>query len=200
MIDAQSVKTSANVAETSRGIAAGKKTKGRKRHVITDTLGLVLAVLVTAASVHDTTGGKLLLDDLAAAHPTVSKVWADGGCRSGILNHGADPGIGVEVVQRPRTGRVRVAAHRLRHRDPCRSPRRCRSRRGPPRRHGAYRPRRHAHVPHGAVSGPAPSRGGQVWSKAAAGWSNAVAQGRTATSDTRFRRAMFRNYPHERVG
>ncbi|GHI99312.1 hypothetical protein TPA0906_11780 [Streptomyces olivaceus] len=47
--------------------------------MITDTLGLVLAALVIAANVHDTTGGKLLLDDLAAAHPSVSKVWADGG-------------------------------------------------------------------------------------------------------------------------
>ena len=88
------------MAETSQGIDAGKKIKGRKRHVITDTLGLVLAVLVTAASVHDTTGGKLLLDDLAAAHPTVSKVWADGGYQSSILNHGAGLGIDVEVVQR----------------------------------------------------------------------------------------------------
>ena len=103
VIDAQSVKTSANVAETSQGIDAGKKIKGRKRHVVTDTLGLVLAVLVTAASVHDTTGGKLLLDDLATAHPTVSKVWADGGYQSSILNHGAGLGIDVEVVQRPRT-------------------------------------------------------------------------------------------------
>ncbi|MDH6229401.1 transposase [Streptomyces sp. MJP52] len=103
VIDAQSVKTSANVAETSQGIDAGKKIKGRKRHVITDTLGLVLAVLVTAASVHDTTGGKLLLDDLTAAHASVSKVWADGGYQSSILNHGAGLGIDVEVVQRPRT-------------------------------------------------------------------------------------------------
>ncbi len=54
-VDAQSVKTSANVAESSQGIDAGKKIKGRKRHLITDTLGLVLAVLVTAANVHDTT-------------------------------------------------------------------------------------------------------------------------------------------------
>ncbi|MER5996005.1 IS5 family transposase [Streptomyces viridosporus] len=103
VIDARSVKTSANVAETSQGIDAGKKIKGRKRHVVTDPLGLVLAVLVTAASVQDTTGGKLLLDDLAAAHPTVSKVWADGGYQSSILNHGAGLGIDVEVVQRPRT-------------------------------------------------------------------------------------------------
>ncbi|GAA4018309.1 hypothetical protein GCM10022384_70470 [Streptomyces marokkonensis] len=43
VVDAQSVKTSANVAETSQGIDAGKKIKGRKRHLITDTLGLVLS-------------------------------------------------------------------------------------------------------------------------------------------------------------
>ncbi|MFD7770904.1 transposase [Streptomyces sp. NPDC059787] len=103
MIDAQSVKTSANVAETGQGIDAGKKTEGRKRHVITDTLGLVLAVLVTAASVHDPTGGKLLLDDLGAAHPTVSKARADDGHRSSLFDHGAGPAIDVEVVQRPRT-------------------------------------------------------------------------------------------------
>lgn len=103
VVDAQSVKTSANVAETSQGIDAGKKIKGRKRHLITDTLGLVLAVIVTAASVHDTAGGKLLLDELAAAHPSVSKVWADGGYQNSVLNHGARLGIDVEVVQRPRT-------------------------------------------------------------------------------------------------
>jgi transposase len=102
VVDAQSVKTSANVAETSQGVDAGKKIKGRKRHLITDTLGLVLAVLVTAANVHDTTGGKLLLDDLAAAHPSVSKVWADGGYQNSFFNHGAGLGIDVEVVQRPR--------------------------------------------------------------------------------------------------
>ncbi len=102
VIDAQSVKTSANVAETSQGIDAGKKIKGRKRHLITDTLGLVLAVLITAANVHDTTGGKLLLDDVAANHPSVSKVWADGGYQNSIFNHGALFGIDVEVVQRPR--------------------------------------------------------------------------------------------------
>ncbi|MFC9288386.1 hypothetical protein [Streptomyces sp. NPDC057052] len=51
---------------------------------------------------HDTTGGKLLFDDLATAHPTVSKVWADGGYQSSIFHHGASPGIDVEVVRRPR--------------------------------------------------------------------------------------------------
>ncbi|MGC0327038.1 transposase [Streptomyces sp. SAI-170] len=102
VVDAQSVKTSANVAETSQGIGDGKKIKGRKRHLITDTLGLVLAVLVTAANVHDTIDGKRLLDDLPAEHPSVTKVWADGGYQSSIFNHGAGYGIDVEVVQRSR--------------------------------------------------------------------------------------------------
>lgn len=103
VIDAQSVKTSANVAEASQGIDAGKKIKGRKRHVATDTLGLVLAVIVTAASVHDSTGGKRLLDELAASHPSVTKVWADGGYQTSVLQHGAVKGIDVEVVKRPTT-------------------------------------------------------------------------------------------------
>ncbi|MFI9443095.1 transposase [Streptomyces avermitilis] len=64
--------------------------------------GLVLAVLVTAANVHDTTGGKQLLDDLAAAPPSVTKVWADGGYQNSIFNHGAGLGSDVEVVQGPR--------------------------------------------------------------------------------------------------
>ncbi|MGA5097089.1 IS5 family transposase [Streptomyces lavendulocolor] len=76
VVDAQSVKTSGNVAEASQGIDAGKKIKGRKRHLITDTLDLVLIVLVTAASVHDSAGRKQALTELAAAHPSVTKVWA----------------------------------------------------------------------------------------------------------------------------
>ena len=101
VVDAQSVKTSANVPETSQGIDVGKKIKGRKRHLVTDTLGLVLAVLITAANVHDTTGGKLLLDDVAANYPGVTKVWAADGYQNSIFNHGALLGIDVEVVQRP---------------------------------------------------------------------------------------------------
>ncbi|MGI5380422.1 transposase [Streptomyces sp. CA-251387] len=64
---------------------------------------MVLTVLITTANVHDTIGGKLLLDDLAAAHPGVTKVRADGGYQNSIVNHGARLGIEVEVVQRPRT-------------------------------------------------------------------------------------------------
>ncbi|MFB7868004.1 transposase [Streptomyces sp. NPDC056069] len=68
------MKTSGNAAEASQDIDAGKKIKGRKRHLITDTPGLVLTVLVTAASVHDSAGDKQALTELAAAHPGVTRV------------------------------------------------------------------------------------------------------------------------------
>ena len=67
----------------------------------TDTLGPVLAVVVTAASVHDFTGGKRLIDELAASHPSVSAVWADGGYQNSVFQHGAVRGIDVELVKRP---------------------------------------------------------------------------------------------------
>lgn len=50
IIDTQSVKTSHNAPADTQGIDAGKKIVGRKRGIVTDTLGLVLAVIVTAAS------------------------------------------------------------------------------------------------------------------------------------------------------
>nr|WP_323180174.1 transposase [Streptomyces sp. NBC_00893] len=51
VIDAQSVKTSTSVHASSQGIDAGKKVVGRKRNIVTDTIGLLMAVLVTAATI-----------------------------------------------------------------------------------------------------------------------------------------------------
>ena len=53
VIDSQSVKAAEEVARASRGYDAGKKINGRKRHIAVDTIGLLLTVLVTAASVQD---------------------------------------------------------------------------------------------------------------------------------------------------
>ncbi|WP_327092431.1 IS5 family transposase [Nonomuraea sp. NBC_01738] len=100
IIDAQSVKTSGNVGEASQGIDAGKKIKGRKRHIATDTLGLLLAVLVTAASVQDSAGGREVLNVLAAEQAGVSRVWVDGGYNAAVIRHGARHGMAVEVVKR----------------------------------------------------------------------------------------------------
>src|SRR6266508_5326949 len=98
LVDAQSVKTSGNVPESSQGIDAGKKIKGRKRHIATDVLGLLLVVLVTAASVQDTVGGREVLDQVAEKHPNVVKAWVDSGYKRSVVERGAGHGIDVEVV------------------------------------------------------------------------------------------------------
>ncbi len=73
---------------------------GRKRSIITDTLGLLLAVLVTAAGVQDSTAGRPLLERAATDHPTPRKVWVDGGHRKHFVEHAAALGIDLEIVQR----------------------------------------------------------------------------------------------------
>jgi transposase len=79
----------------------GKKIKGRKRHIATDVLGLLLTVMVTAASVQDSAAGQRVLDRLAISYPSVSATWVDGGYNRAVVNHGARHGIRVEVVKRP---------------------------------------------------------------------------------------------------
>jgi transposase len=98
ILDSQTVKTLSNVPESSQGIDAGKKIKGRKRHVATDVLGLLLVVLITAASVQDTTAGRDLIDELAARRPDVVTTWVDSGYQRSVIDRGAVYGIDVQVV------------------------------------------------------------------------------------------------------
>jgi transposase len=79
IVDAQSVKGADTVGAPTRGFDAGKKVNGRKRHVVVDTLGLLIVVLVTAASVQDRDGGGLVLDKARMKMPSIALVWADGG-------------------------------------------------------------------------------------------------------------------------
>jgi len=62
-----------------RGYDAGKHVNGRKRHLVVDTIGLVLAVVVHAASIQDREGAKLVLARLAGRFPRLRLIWADGG-------------------------------------------------------------------------------------------------------------------------
>ena len=82
-----------------RGVDAGKKTNGRKRHLVVDTLGLLLVVFVTAGSVQDRVAAPILLGILAKRHPRLKHVWADGGY-SGELVTWAHSFLGwvVEIV------------------------------------------------------------------------------------------------------
>ena len=84
IIDAQSVKTAKQ--GTTIGYDAGKKVKGRKRHLLVDTDGRVLEGVVTAASVSDADGLKALLRSYGAYRvPRLKKVWVDGGYRGDAL-------------------------------------------------------------------------------------------------------------------
>ena len=105
VIDTQSIKTSANVPLASQGTDAGKKIVGRKRGVITDALGLILAVTVTAASLSDNAIGIRLLSQAKNTYPTISKAWVDTGFKNAAVEHGATIGIDVEVV--PRNNKTR---------------------------------------------------------------------------------------------
>ncbi|MFD8646334.1 IS5 family transposase [Streptomyces mirabilis] len=79
LIDSQSVRTADTVPAATRGFDAAKKVKGRKRCIVTETLGLLLAVHVVAASVQDRDGAKRPLLWTRLDHPEVRKVWADQG-------------------------------------------------------------------------------------------------------------------------
>jgi hypothetical protein len=77
--DSQSVRAAETVARTSGGYDAGKNVNRHKRHIVVDTTGLLLVVLVTAASVQDRHGARTLLHALRTTFPTVATVWVDGG-------------------------------------------------------------------------------------------------------------------------
>jgi len=77
IIDSQSVKTTSWGRR--RGFDAGKKVKGRKRHIAVDTQGNLIAVLVHSAGIQDRRGARLLLIRLFAMFATLRVVWADGG-------------------------------------------------------------------------------------------------------------------------
>ncbi len=79
IIDSQSVKAADTVGKNSRGYDAGKKIEGRKRHLAVDVMGLILCVVITAASVQDRDGARPLLWRLAAGFRAVTLIWADGG-------------------------------------------------------------------------------------------------------------------------
>ncbi|AWN32388.1 IS5 family transposase [Streptomyces sp. NEAU-S7GS2] len=87
VIDSQSVKADAVVGAESRGFDGGKLVNGRKRHVVVDTLGLLLAVMVTAAEVGDRPAAHLLLGHVAETHHHLALVWADGGYTGNLIGY-----------------------------------------------------------------------------------------------------------------
>lgn len=101
IIDSASVRAAETVGAPSRGYDAGKKVNGRKRHLAVDTLGLLLCVLVTTASVQDRDGAKPLLEQLRSACRRIRLVWADGGYAGKLVDWAAQGlKITLQIVKR----------------------------------------------------------------------------------------------------
>jgi len=104
IIDSQSVKGSEMIARGRRGYDAGKKINGTKRHLAADVLGLLLTVLVTAASVQDRDAARPLLWNLRKAFPSIKLAWADGGYAGKLVTWARTrlkPKLILEIVKRP---------------------------------------------------------------------------------------------------
>lgn len=103
-IDSQSAKTALGGAEV--GKDGGKKVHGRKRHILVDTMGLVLLVVVTAANVDDARGAELIFGALSdEQRAELKKVWADGKYHNHALNAflaGGGYEFELEIVSRPK--------------------------------------------------------------------------------------------------
>lgn len=83
LIDSQSVKGSRFGSD--RGVDGGKRIKGRKRHILTDTLGLIWVVVVHAANIHDSKGAKQVFRRMLGKFPRMQKIVADGGYRGELI-------------------------------------------------------------------------------------------------------------------
>jgi putative transposase len=95
IVDAQSVKTT-GVGGEQRGFDGGKKVRGRKRHILVDTEGLLVEARVHSARVPDQDGIKRLLDPARDRLPRLSYLWVDAGYR-GRGKDWAEEALGVEV-------------------------------------------------------------------------------------------------------
>jgi len=105
IIDAQSVKSAEKGGAhiDPYGYDAGKKVKGKKRHVLVDTQGLMLHAIVTAADIQDRDGGAWLLGTLFGLYPFLLKLYADGGYQGPEFRAAVRavlPTVDVEIVKR----------------------------------------------------------------------------------------------------
>jgi putative transposase len=106
ILDSRSVKSAEKTGACidADGYDAGKKVKGKKRHILVDTLGLLLHAIVHRADVQDRDGGILLVSTLSGMHPLLAKLFADGGYQGAQFRKALAnilPDLAIEIVRRP---------------------------------------------------------------------------------------------------
>lgn len=113
IIDSQSAKAS-NMCGDKIGYDGGKKIKGRKRHIVVDTLGLILTVVVHAANIHDSVGAKQVLGALKDKYLSGIKViFADGGYLGELTDWAKNVlGFQIQVVKRTHEHQFKVLPKR----------------------------------------------------------------------------------------
>lgn len=104
LIDSQSIKI-APFIQYDKGVDGGKKVNGRKRHILTDTLGLIIAVIVTAANIHDGAAGCSLFNLAKQNIPQVTCIFADGTYGGKFRDEVAKHGIKVEIAAKPESAK-----------------------------------------------------------------------------------------------
>lgn len=100
IIDSQSVKTSESGGPS--GYDAGKKIKGRKRHIITDTLGNLLDAVVHTAGIQDRDGAPAVIESTRDSYPCLAKLFADGGYAGEKLRNAVKhiEGLAIDIIKR----------------------------------------------------------------------------------------------------
>lgn len=112
IMDAQSVKSTL-VSSEDKGFDAGKKVKGIKRHIIVDTLGLILAVVIQSASVQDRDGAESVIDKLVENWKRIIKIFADGGYAGKLIGKVKSKfKIELEIIKRDEANTFKVLPKR----------------------------------------------------------------------------------------
>ena len=106
------MRAAATVSKKTKGFDAGKKINGRKTFGIVDTLGLLMAVVVVAASISDNVGGITVADRARDRSARFAKLWCDSGFKRTFIEHCRNHHVGVEVVNRIHPSRFEVLPKR----------------------------------------------------------------------------------------
>lgn len=115
IIDSASVRMS-SISGQVRGIDGNKKIKGTKRHIIVDTLGLIICVSIHAANIHDSKGAKTVFEELYEIRhdePLLTKIFADGGYQGELGQWVKDKlKVDMEIVKRNDNGKWEILPKR----------------------------------------------------------------------------------------